>query len=237
MISPTFKCVFVHIPKCAGQSVEHLFLEAEGLTWENRHRLLLRYNDDPAAGPPRLAHLTASDYVTKGYLTAEEFDAFTSFTVVRNPYSRAVSFYKYLGYSSKMDFERFATRVLPGRLWKKKYWFVRPQIDYIVGLDGEHVVEHLLRLESLDVDFERISETLGLPTNRLPHVNQSKAGRERETVRTFKGQLRRLRDVLQQRPVPSFASYRDYYSAASKQAILALYIEDFKQLGYRTDDV
>jgi hypothetical protein len=44
MISYKRKCVFVHIPKCAGQSIESVFDNDAGLTWENRAPFLLRPN-------------------------------------------------------------------------------------------------------------------------------------------------------------------------------------------------
>ena len=37
MISDKYKCIFVHIPKVAGQSIEHVFLDLHGLTWETRN--------------------------------------------------------------------------------------------------------------------------------------------------------------------------------------------------------
>ena len=61
MISHRHQCVFVHVPKTAGISIEHVFLAQYGLTWDERAPLLLRFNPDPALGPERLGHLTATD--------------------------------------------------------------------------------------------------------------------------------------------------------------------------------
>ena len=66
MITHQFKCVFVHIPKTAGQSVEHFFLNLHQLTWQEKERLLLVKNTDPNKGPERLAHMTAAEYVQCG---------------------------------------------------------------------------------------------------------------------------------------------------------------------------
>ncbi|MBK8973380.1 MAG: hypothetical protein IPM37_19215 [Hahellaceae bacterium] len=76
MICHDFKCVFVHVPKAAGMSVEHYFLDRLGLTWETRAPLLLRPNDDPSKGPERLAHLYAEEYVRFGYLSQAQFDEY-----------------------------------------------------------------------------------------------------------------------------------------------------------------
>ena len=44
MISYKRKCVFVHMLKCTGQSIESVFVNDAGLTWEDRAPLLLRPN-------------------------------------------------------------------------------------------------------------------------------------------------------------------------------------------------
>ena len=69
MLTHQHKTVFVHIPKNAGQSIETVFLDVLGLTWESRAPLLLRPNDIPELGPRRLAHLAASEYVSCGHMT------------------------------------------------------------------------------------------------------------------------------------------------------------------------
>src|SRR5687768_14243923 len=62
VICREYRCLFVHVPKTAGMSIEHVFLRLVGLTWETRAPLLLGGNDDPRLGPPRLEHLKASEY-------------------------------------------------------------------------------------------------------------------------------------------------------------------------------
>lgn len=110
MISHHHKSVFVHIPKCGGQSIETAFLHDIGLDWRRRAPLLLRFNDNPDLGPPRLAHLLARDYVTMGYLPKDMFDSYFKFAVVRNPYRRIVSTYQYL--DTKRPFREFLAQNL-----------------------------------------------------------------------------------------------------------------------------
>ena len=59
MISIKHKTIFIHIPKCAGQSIEYLFLKDLGINWDQRINLLLRSKKFNERGPERLAHLYA----------------------------------------------------------------------------------------------------------------------------------------------------------------------------------
>src|SRR5689334_4209923 len=107
MISHRHRCLFIHIPKVAGQSIEEVFIRLHNLTWKTRAPLLLRRNDQPELGPPRLAHLKAIDYVRYCYVTPQEFNSYFKFSFIRNPWDRMVSFYKYLGKPQQQSFKEF----------------------------------------------------------------------------------------------------------------------------------
>jgi hypothetical protein len=101
VICHQYRCVFVHIPKTAGMSIEQVFPDLLGLSWKARERLLLGRNEDPRQGPPKLEHLTAGDYLTCGHLTAAQFEWYFKVSFMRNPRDRIVPEYKYRGYPSK----------------------------------------------------------------------------------------------------------------------------------------
>ena len=91
MISIKHKIIFIHIPKCAGQSIENIFLEDLGLNWQQRHPLLLRPRKAKEKGPERLAHLYAEEYFKFGYIPKEKYDKFFKFSIIRNPVDRILS--------------------------------------------------------------------------------------------------------------------------------------------------
>lgn len=212
MISHHHKTVFVHVPKCGGQSIEAAFLSDLGLDWERRAPLLLRPNDVPAVGPPRLAHLTAREYLDFRYLSPELFAAYFSFTVVRSPYARVVSLFNYgrrkgtlSGYVQKTlvhEFERAADYRRAGHGYEGNYWFCRPQVDYITDAEGATMVDAVYRLEELGDILPDLRERSGLEA-AVEHKNKS----------TPKARLGDLTD-------------RD------REVIRDLYAADFERLGY-----
>lgn len=231
MISHHHKAIFIHIPKCGGQSVEQMFLNDLGLDWKRRAPLLLRANDVPELGPPRLAHLLACDYVEYRYMPEEQFTAYYKFCVVRDPYSRVVSHFNYMSHlhkrgrtthaagvfklgrnrfnKRKLSFDEFCLNWLPAQFAagdsdgsKSEYWFVRPQSDYLVGSNGQFLVDDILKLERLDKEIERVRSACNVRSPLL-HVNRSSG-------RTTQEQL----------------------SHAHLNVINDLYSKDFAALGY-----
>lgn len=210
MISHHHKCVFIHIPKNAGQSIEHVFLDLLGLKWEERAPLLLRPNDLSALGPPRLAHLQAKDYVKYKYLPEEMFDTYYKFAVVRNPWWRTVSIFKYLGFEGKMDFKTFLLNELQGKLYREMYWFVGPQNDFVCDEEGRIIVDHIIKFENLQAGFDDACSAMSLGQITVPHVNRS---------------------GLEKKGVPSM-TYSEYYDQEAVDLVANLYRRDIELFDY-----
>jgi hypothetical protein len=205
MISHAHRTVFVHIPKCGGQSVEAAFLKDLGLRWKERAPLLMRPNEVPSLGPPRLAHLLARDYVARHYLSQDLFDAYFAFALVRSPFARVLSFFHYLDHHKGLShFVQYRlTAAFEARDdFAGDYYFLRPQVDFLTDATGTPLLDRTYRLENLDAARSEISERTGM--NRpIPHNNRS-------TPRASLADL--TRDDI--------------------AVIRALYEEDFEMLGY-----
>jgi hypothetical protein len=234
MICHQYRCVFVHVPKCAGQSIERVFLDAVGLNWTTRASLLLRPNDKPELGPPRLAHLTADEYVTCKYIAPQQFASYFKFAIVRNPWDRMVSFYKYLGYYKRMNFKRFVTKYLLRQLWADKYWFVRPQCEFIYNRQDECLVDYVGRFEHLSAAMDHVGKAVGLRNFAISRSNKSTI--KVQPSRSHIGDLYRyiaFGSIGRRKIVPD--DYRSYYDRESILRVAELYRRDIDLFGYEFD--
>ncbi len=233
MICPRQQCIFIHIPKTAGQSIETVFLQQAGLSWQNRSALLLRPNDNPALGPPRLAHLKASEYVAYGYVDRDAFDAAFKFAFVRNPWARMTSFYHHL--STARSFRAYVLGEFRKKVWTEMAWFVGPQSDFIYDEDGRLLVDFVGRFERLQPDFDAICRRLGMPPRPLPHVNHAAEHRRLYLGLNLRKLLRSWRKRLT-KPAPRFARYQDYYDDDTRALVAELYRSDIELFDYHFDE-
>jgi hypothetical protein len=228
MISHKYRCIFVHVPKTAGQSVEKLFLDLHHLSWRNRAPLLLRHNPDPARGPERLAHLTAAQYVEQRYVDADTFERYFKFSFVRNPWDRLVSEYRYLELEGRMPFSDFVEKSFARTdKYSNASLHIMPQTIYLTDRAGNYLVDFVGRFETLAFDFDRVARALKLPKSKLAHRNVSSEA----------GLAALYRRLLGKRPTyESKKPYQDYYSQMGlKEEVERFYAEDIARFGYGFD--
>ncbi len=179
MISHAHKTVFVHIPKTGGQSVESVFLDDLGLAWRDRAALLLRQNNDRGAGPQKLAHLYADEYVKLGHITAGDFDRYLKFAIVRHPFERVLSEFRY----------RAAAAAKRGRSLRLEEMLkldsaddysdaarhLVPQVRYVMDDRGRCLVDRILRFERLAQEIAPVFRRVFGEVRHLPHRNRARA--------------------------------------------------------------
>lgn len=158
------KCIFIHIPKCAGMSV------SEGL-----------FGGEVGHRPARWFEL----------YDKERFQSYFKFTFVRNPWDRLVSAFFYLkqGGMTPQDktwagrhlarfdtFDAFVRSLVDPKFRRVALaWpHFAPQLDYIRDCSGRICVDYCGRVESFSRDYDRVCSILGVParvrdTNRSSH--------------------------------------------------------------------
>lgn len=145
----------IHIPKTAGTSLQKLF------------------------GTPSNSNvmgLHSTIYECKQYCEDHNisFDDIYKFTVVRNPWDRMVSLYKYkksravIKIPSHMTFTQFVTEYTNF----KKHPMARPQVVY-TDIDGHNVMDCVAKFESLKQDLQHICSRIKVH-GELIHTNKTK---------------------------------------------------------------
>ncbi len=186
MISHTWRCVFLHIPKTGGSSIEAK-LGIPVTTGRNQqdHRALCHIQ--PLTAAEMLSLLRRGDRETifkrlkyrlqrRDFLTPEQYRTYFKFSFVRNPWARAHSWYKNvmqdplhqeeLGVPPDCTFPDFIANHLDT-------WAMRPQLYWLRDCRGDIPLDFIGRFERLQEDFARVSARLGLPDATLPHLVRS----------------------------------------------------------------
>lgn len=182
IVSHRHRYVFVHIPKTGGTSLT-LALESRvgrddiilSDTPKGRNR---RRRVRGAAPRGRLwKHSTLADI--EGLVAPELLAGYLPFTLVRNPWARAVSYHRWL---RDQSFDHPSVRLARATGFAD---FLRdpmtqaqlsvPARHYLTGSAGERPGLYL-RLEHLDEDLPELEARLGFSLRPLPHENRSAGG-------------------------------------------------------------
>lgn len=196
--SKSLGLLFVAIPKTGTTSLtralrylqqtqeEPLQLVNEQITREYRknHRL----DEIGDRKPGRAKHLSAIQI--KYILGDDEFNRCLKFSVVRNPWARMVSMYFFTHADSepsiaekrrrgtsrnfhKLDFEPWV------RLQWKQYKMgkrANSQLRKLTDLDGQILVDHIGRLESVQDTLDWVAQEIGVDRIEMPYVNGTRKG-------------------------------------------------------------
>jgi len=170
MISYPLRCIYIHIPKTGGNSVNR----ALGVEWQD-HKDLAMYACE---------------------LTPGAFASFYKFAIVRNPWSRIFSDYNYQRKKSRPKASKLFVYTDAGEKRRFGDWVGTaladpfhydppswggevseglhrwsPQVDWI-SVNGRIAVDAVVHLERLTADFRQVWRTLGVAPRALPHRNR-----------------------------------------------------------------
>ncbi|MEL7035840.1 MAG: sulfotransferase family 2 domain-containing protein [Cyanobacteria bacterium J06592_8] len=213
MISYRYKCIFVHIPKTGGTSIEDLvWPKSEDRIESNLCRGFVKpYCNKYQTGG--LQHLLGRQI--KQEVGENIFNSFFKFTIIRNPWEKAISQFSYMkkrqdlrdwiGMSEDDCFKKYLSLIQ-----KKAHVQWEPQYKFVFDEQGKQIVDFVGRLENFENDAYKILDKIGMRTKilgirvkKIPHNNKSN----------------RLH-------------YTEYYDAESKEIIEDLYRQDIEVFNY-----
>jgi chondroitin 4-sulfotransferase 11 len=163
ILSPKYKCCFIHIPKSAGTSM----------------RNVLKTNDQKfkvMAGHPTFSEIQSKHNLSNYF----------KFAFTRNPWDRLVSTFFYLKENNKNEkllnearekisdysFTSFVKglHLEENQFDQKHFLHFRPQIHFLESLDN---VDFVGRFENFQQDFNTVCDKIGMPQQQLPHYNKT----------------------------------------------------------------
>jgi hypothetical protein len=217
LISKNHRFIFLHIPKSAGQSVTNALMPFAALgyqkvlspiipyRWQLKVSTQLQQRIKMHIMPqPYNDHVRAKNIVAAMGLA--EFQAYYSFTFVRNPWDRLLSTYTYTLKNKRQGQRHYLIKQFAGFNefveWHCQHDTHGYQVDWICDDTGRQLLSYVGKFENLSHDFQHVCEQLGLNA-KLPFLNRSNS-----------------------------INYRDAYSRKSRDLVQAVYEKDIKAFDY-----
>jgi len=174
MIYKEKKFIFIHIPKTGGVSINkalYPFQDSVPFSYKFYNKFLsLKKRKIYPKYLMLPMHTKANDY--KIFLGNEYYDYFT-FAISRNPFDWHVSLYEFI--RSKKE-HRYHNMVVDMNFDNFVNWKINNELvlqkNFVVGDDGQLIVDYVGKLENIENDFKKIIQKIGITTT-LPHLNKT----------------------------------------------------------------
>jgi hypothetical protein len=180
MINHKYKIIFIHIPKCAGTSISNLLFDTKNQKWK-----VPNYDIHYGWCPKRkihMQHATPNQLLELGLIDESIWNNYLKFTVVRNPWSRAESGYKWLRktYKIRDSFENYITKsgkfkaVMTDNS-NKRYRgdHLNKQMDYL-NVKELNNIDRVLRFENIQNEINSLLKDIELSNLQLPFYKKRK---------------------------------------------------------------
>ena len=197
--------IFIWIPKSAGTSIYNAIKARKFKTIE---RIKYRFC---GRGVVTFGHMDYYELLRQTHVSPDFDKKAFKFTIVRDPYDRAVSLYEYLkarnklchNYESFLDFLRRlnANGITPIGLYSSKETsHCNPQVRWLEKIN----LDFIGRFENLENDLQSVNLRLGISELIIPKKNKSNRGNTSE-----------------------------YYCSESRDLVHHIYREDFEFFSYK----
>jgi hypothetical protein len=215
-ISYDHKILFIHVPKCAGTSVEGILnckdedkFYTESLTSRTLASLPINSftgREYRICASKNKQHYTYRELIK--ILPKNIIEDFEKIAIVRNPYDRLVSEYYYSAYSIKShkNFEAFVKTALKLDLYTRNWLYdghLETQTSYLINEQKNfNSINKIFKFEEINTCFDYLNKIIGKVCR--PH----------------------LRAASNRKP------YSEYYTSELKEIVYNFYKDDFTNFNY-----
>ncbi|MDN3595043.1 sulfotransferase family 2 domain-containing protein [Zunongwangia endophytica] len=170
MISHKHKCIFIHISKCAGSSIETAFGIDVSNNSESNNSNLFGWNEELKM---HLQHATPEELIQNNLLSSHEWNNYYKFIIVRNPWDRLYSDYCWLSKEQNINDSFFNYINATGKFSKvlncKNILYrgdhLKSQINYFC-LDNQKIdYDQVIFFEQIQNGLEKVCRDLELPSS------------------------------------------------------------------------
>lgn len=214
MISHKHKCIFIHIPKTAGTSINTYF--HPGVIFKTVPPDYERLFGWCPKRQIHLQHATSNQLLELELVSEQVWNDYFKFTFVRNPWDRAYSDYiwiqKFAGvkgsfkcYINKTNEFEFVLNDISSHHYLGDHLI--PQTDFF-DFNGNYKLDFIARFENFDEDINSIIKKLGID---IPFTNHENKGN-------------RLK------------KYSDFYTNSMKKWVDKKFKKDIELLDYKFDN-
>ena len=192
MISHKYKCIFIHIPKTAGTSIEKKLGLFEELSWGVQdHRTIkdirpidlssliqiLIHNQRGYSRRSLFRKILFSN--TSERVSKNQYENYFRFTIVRNPWDRIYSWYRGIMRDPKHGYENCDFKTFVKKY--KNHSGLKSQLYWITDFEDKIAVDKIIRFENLASEILDVFNILNMKDFALPHLLDSeKTGKKKD---------------------------------------------------------
>jgi hypothetical protein len=210
MISHKHKCIFVHIPKTGGSSIEKVFV-SKGVPFTPFY---YQYSYKKRKYHFKINEQHAFPHEMRRCYGTTSWSEYFKFIIVRNPWERFLSYYFHMINQNlrgnvetteplaDISFNGFVNMFFDKNknpIKKEKHRaMIEPCMSWITD-----DIDYIMRLESIDLEFNIVCDKIGIPRQKPPHIGKT-----------------------------NHKHYTEYYDDETRQIVADKFAKDIDYFGY-----
>tara|TARA_Y100000780_G_scaffold153585_1_gene138335 strand:- start:2051 stop:2671 length:621 start_codon:yes stop_codon:yes gene_type:complete len=177
VIIDKYNLIFIHIPKTGGTSIEFNF-DFKLSSYNSK-----KFKYWGIENKKCMQHYLWNDYKE---LEPDKWKFYYKFSVVRDPYKKIISAYKWnpiFGRNKKKTFKEFLEKtneIIENNEYSDNAYYdqIMPQYKFIFDENNNLMVDKVFKLETLNEKFNSFLDERGADIDKLVHINKTKKREE-----------------------------------------------------------